>query len=86
MTLDEALKYREQKLKEGHKSDGCTFVRDFNLTGCCEMHDFLRRFRPVAPRAADKLLRQCIQSQGHPVLAWVYWAAVRLAYLFRIYR
>ena len=77
MTLDQAEKFRQQMVAAGSKSDGCTFAPELG-TPCCQMHDYLRRFRPygiTAPQA-DVLLRECMTAKGHPVLAWVYYCAV----------
>lgn len=82
MTLEEANRYMLQKLLEGHKSDGCTFAPYGNFSSCCRMHDMLRRFRPVIPREADRLLRECIMKKGHPVVAWLYWFFVRVSFRF----
>ncbi len=86
MNLDEAEQFRQQKREEGAQSDGCTLAPELG-TPCCEMHDFLRRFRPngITPTEADRLLRECIARKGHPILAWVYWAAARVANLLGIY-
>lgn len=97
MNLEEAEKFRQKKRAELEKSgnftsDGCTFAPELG-TPCCEMHDYLRRFKPTDPdtskpittAASDKLLRQCIAKKGHPVFAWIYWAFVRLSNLFGLY-
>jgi hypothetical protein len=61
------------------KPDGCSLSPDFGFRHCCDLHDLLyfvggdRSDR----RAADRHLRECIRGQGHPLLAWVYWLAVR---------
>lgn len=80
MNLDEADQFRQDMRAAGAQSDGCTLAPELG-TPCCEMHDYLRRYRPnnITPRVADKLFRQCLQKKGHPILAWVYWFAVRAA-------
>lgn len=88
MNLDEAELFRQQMRAAGAQSDGCTLAPELG-TPCCEMHDFLRRFKPRNPETgdvvnaadADRLFRECLQNKGHPILAWVYWAAVRLMYI-----
>jgi hypothetical protein len=86
MNLEQAEQFRQQKRAEGATSDGCTFAPELG-TPCCEMHDYLRRFKPegITPRVADKLFRQCLQKKGHPILAWVYWCIVRAGNLIGIY-
>ena len=91
MNLEEAEQYRQRKRAEletegKFTSDGCTFAPELG-TPCCEMHDYLRRYRPegITPRVADKLFRQCVQRKGHPILAWVYWLAIRVGGLIGIY-
>ena len=80
MNLEQAEQFRQQKRSEGAISDGCTFAPELG-TPCCEMHDYLRRFKPegITAPEADKLFRECIQAKGHPLLAWVYWSLVVLA-------
>lgn len=92
MNLTEAELFRQQMRAAGAQSDGCTLAPEVG-TPCCEMHDFLRRYKPRNPATgdtvdaarADQLLRECIASKGHPILAWVYWAAVRVAHLLGVY-
>lgn len=59
-------------------SDGCTMAPDLVFKTCCEEHDMYYALGGVTRREADKRLRLCIKSKGYPVLAWVYWIAVRL--------
>lgn len=53
--------------------------RDVKFRICCDEHDLFydqggdRRDRAYA----DKLLRECIAREGHPVWAWACWAGVR---------
>jgi hypothetical protein len=86
MNLDQAERFRLKKRIDGAQSDGCTFAPELG-TPCCEMHDYLRRFKPdgMTAREADKLLRQCIAKKGHPVFSWIYWVFVRISNLFGIY-
>lgn len=61
------------------KSDGCTRSPDFDFSLCCEKHDEEYSDPESTDRAAADLhLRECIAGKGHRVLAWFYWAAVRL--------
>ncbi len=87
MNLEQAEQFRQQKRSEGKTSDGCTLAPELG-TPCCEMHDYLRRYRPdgITPSEADKLLRQCLQEKGHYILGWIYWAAARMANLLGFYR
>ena len=70
--------------------DGCSggvswFYRtllgqDIGCRYCCDEHDLAyeegggRRDRALA----DRRFRDCVRGSGRPVLAWVFWAAVRL--------
>ena len=58
------------------RSDGCTLAPDFNFSTCCFRHD--RDYWCGGTKAqrveADRALRACIQSAGHPWLDfWYYW-------------
>lgn len=64
------------------KSDGCTLAPNFNFKQCCIEHDYLRRYKIISKSKADKNLRECINSKGHPILAWIYWIFVRVAGVF----
>jgi len=80
MTDEEAIKWADKTLKEPNPATdgGCTFAPDINFKECCKRHDVLRNYNQgVTNRQADRILRKCIKSKGHPLLAWVYWAAVR---------
>jgi len=86
VNLQHARAWAADRIAEGHTSDGCTMprwlrqvLRADNVQACCITHDMLRRFKPIPPAEADKLLRECIRAQGRPVLAWCYWSAVVLA-------
>ena len=73
----EALKWADDKLKS-ETSDGCTMSPDFGFSRCCERHDMMIRYNQgISDKEADRYLRECITSHGHPYLAWVYWLAVR---------
>lgn len=87
ITLEQAEQFRSIMHDAGQKSDGCTFAPELG-TPCCEMHDFLRRYRPygISAEQADQLLRECIAKKGHPILAWVYWAGCRIMYKLGIFR
>jgi hypothetical protein len=73
------MKTRQQLRDEGIVN-GCTCSPNFNFEDCCDMHDYLywRGGKWGDRERADELLRECIAKKGHPVLAWVYWTAVRL--------
>lgn len=58
-------------------SDGCSMAPDLVFFECCERHD-VDYITNVKRPEADKRLRECIKSTGHPILSWVYWAGVRL--------
>lgn len=62
------------------KTDGCTMSPDLNFIECCIEHDLNYRGDgdSVSRSEADKRLRICITSRGHGIVAWVYWAAVRV--------
>src|SRR3990172_576721 len=96
MNLEEAEQFRQKKRSEGATSDGCTFAPELG-TPCCEMHDYLRRFKPdgITAPEADNLLFQCIvkkgskkgpiRSMGYFALACIYWIFIRVANLFGFY-
>ena len=63
LSLEEAHTFTEQKMKEGHTSDGCTMAPDFNFVECCYMHDMLIRFNKVSRKEADLLLKKCIRQK-----------------------
>lgn len=86
MDLNTAEQYRLKKLAEGAPTDGCTWVPEIGHK-CCQMHDFLRRFKPdgITTADADRLLRECMQKQGYRVTAWIYWAGVRIAGALRLF-
>lgn len=81
MTLTQALGFTDLKLSEGHESDGCTYAPDLGIKRFCVMHDFLRRFKPIPAKDADKLFLEGIKSAGwyyYPV-AYIYYLAVVIA-------
>ena len=67
-------------LRRKLRGDGCNDAPDLNFRLCCERHDraYAVGGRPSRRKHADAVLRYCISSHGHPILAWVYWIAVRL--------
>jgi hypothetical protein len=84
MTLDGALAFTEEKLREGAKSDGCTMAPDLGIKKFCVMHDMLRRFKPVSAARADKLFFDGIMTKGlrYLPIAITYYLAVRITYPF----
>ncbi len=96
MNLTQAEQFRQQKRAEGATSDGCTLAPELG-TPCCEMHDYLRRYRPngITALEADNLLFQCIlkkgkekgaiRAAGYFALACVYWIFIRIANVFEFY-
>jgi len=83
MNLEEALKYTENKIALGVKSDGCTLAPDLGIFKWCEMHDMLRVFKPISAWEADKHLFNGIRSEGIKYLpiAIIYWVVVRIIYM-----
>lgn len=89
MTLSEALRFTDLKLKEGFQSDGCTFAPELGIKKFCVMHDCLLKFRPseagyylvkMTRLEADNLLFKGICTKGvryYPV-AVIYWLACRI--------
>lgn len=77
MKLKEAIKYKDEKLLEGHKSDGCTFAPDFWIKECCQTHDFLIRFRKVSSFRADWIYFLLMLKKLFP-LAPIYYIAVSI--------
>ncbi len=63
------------------RSDGCTLAPNFDFRHCCTEHDraYWRGGSREQRRAADRAFRECIEAAGHPMLAKVYYAAVRIA-------
>ena len=80
MNLAQAELFRLKKRAEGATSDGCTFAPELG-TPCCEVHDFLRRFKPdgITKREADKLFLRCMQNKTNFVIAYIYYLGVRVA-------
>ena len=57
--------------------DGCSVAPDLDIGACCVAHD-LCYLRAVDSRAdCDEALCDCIEEAGRPVLARLYYAAVR---------
>lgn len=59
-------------------TDGCTSSPDFDFRDCCIRHDFDYWGGRVTRKTADKRLKECIIENGHPYLARIYYAGVRL--------
>ena len=61
-------------------TDGCSAWPDGDWGHCCETHDAVYWCGGDAAqrRAADKALRQCIATAGHPVMAGFMYPAVRI--------
>ena len=81
------------KVRDGHwtpeKSDGCTIIsKPYNwLTGkqlpfrdCCLSHD--KDYWYGGPKhlrtESDKRFRECVAAHGYPILAWIFWVAIRI--------
>lgn len=62
------------------KTDGCTLAPDIDFICCCVEHDFIywQGGTIEERREADMVFRQCIIDKGHPYLANVYYAGVRI--------
>lgn len=65
------------KIAKTIKSDGCTFAPSFNFENCCLKHDMRYSEQLTDRKTADIALRECIKNNGHPLKAWIYYAAVR---------
>lgn len=61
-------------------TDGCTLFPDGNWGSCCVEHDraYWRGGSATERKAADQALRQCVKSQGYPVLAQLMYLGVRI--------
>lgn len=59
-------------------SDGCSGAPDLNVKKCCQRHDAEYRSGVVSRADADRALRCCMRKKGWRMLAWLYWAVVRL--------
>ena len=80
LTANECLGLAKSVAKKAAKGkDNCSYSPEFNFTECCRRHDDLYDFvrRPEERKAADKILRNCIRAKGHPILASIYYRAVR---------
>lgn len=65
--------------RKGVTYNGCTAVPDFDFgADCCNTHDYYYQTKVISRAEADVALRKCIKAKGHPILAWVYWAGVRV--------
>ena len=69
------------------KRDWCSWWPDGDWTDCCRQHDRQygtagkgapNRTPGMTRRRADAELRACVAAKGHPVVAWIMWAGVRL--------
>jgi len=82
MNLQEAIKYKNNKLLNGQKSDGCTFVPDFIFKKACQVHDMLIRFKRVSRKEADDLyleymLKLSNGRKRYNFVAYTYYYAMR---------
>ena len=63
------------------KKDYCTFVFDkignYDLSGCCAVHDEDYDNPDVSRKDADVWMKQCIEKQSTPTIAKIYYAGVR---------
>lgn len=60
------------------RKNWCTMFPDGNYANCCKEHDFDYSQDGTKTRLkADKDLRACIESMGHPILARVAYVGVR---------
>lgn len=61
-------------------SDGCSVVPDLDFGACCEAHDraYWQGGACADRAAADRALAACMRERGHPLLAGVYQAGVRV--------
>ncbi len=86
MDLKEAKAFRDKKVKEGNKSDGCTAALDLGIKEWCVMHDMLRRFKPVTAFQADNLFFKgiCTEGKRYWLIACIYWLGVRIPNLLGI--
>jgi hypothetical protein len=59
--------------------DGCTNAPDFNFKDCCDDHDhcYCTGGNEAARKLCDQKLRDWIKMRGHPILARIYYWAVR---------
>lgn len=78
MNLNQALEFWRKKKQEGAYSDGCTKAPDFHIRECCEMHDWLIRYRECSRREADVLFFKCMWRKKKFILAPIYFIGVRL--------
>jgi hypothetical protein len=83
MNLAQAEQFRKDMEAAGHPSDGCTMAPEIG-TPCCQMHDYLRRFRPdgITRKEADKLFLRCMQNKTNYFIAYIYYLGVRIGGLF----
>jgi hypothetical protein len=59
------------------ESDGCTGWFDLNYRACCVDHDFAE-YSGISDYIADINLLECVGSLGHPVMAVMMFAGVKL--------
>lgn len=60
--------------------NGCTGVPDFDFGYCCDAHDicYCAGGTEADRKECDLQLKDCIRDSGHPFLAIIYYAGVRL--------
>ena len=70
----------DDKDRKPFVSDGCTFAPSFGFDHCCIEHDRAYWLGGTSEerKAADLAFRDCIHSAGHPILAGIYYWAVRI--------
>lgn len=56
----------------------CTFAPDLDISHCCEMHDIHYATGQYTRKQADEIFFQCIKGSGRPIIAYIYYYAVRL--------
>lgn len=57
----------------------CTFFPDGNWLSCCDAHDMNYSSKSkISRKQADEGLRSCVAKCGHPLIAKIMYAGVRL--------
>ncbi len=65
-----------------YTTDGCSFALNLNFRECCVQHDYdyAEHHRESEKKRSelDKKLRICIKCRGWFLVAWLYYAAIRV--------
>lgn len=57
----------------------CTFFPDGSWVSCCDAHDInYSEKSQVTRKSADQKLKMCVENSGHPIIAKIMYAGLRM--------